>query len=347
LRGERAPGRGGADGDLERGEGGGGARRRFPFDGAPADGGYAWLYIDVLGDDGRSALTVILFEGAVFSPRYFAARRSAAHAGQPAPPARHYPAVNIALHSSARQAWVMSEYPASTDTEVRDPDAPLSIGKSTARWTEAGLTLTLDERTAILGARVRGEVTITATCAPGPRLTLAEPGHAWQPLIPQGRAVVALDGARFEGRAYVDANRGDGPLEAAFRRWRWMRVDHPEGPRLVYAGERRDGTAFSHAFALDFAGTATPWDVREATLSTTPWGVRRVADLPPHAESLRVTTLLDSPFYARTRLDWRETPAGLPASNRAAAMHESVDLDRFGAGWVRFLLPFKMRQERA
>jgi hypothetical protein len=60
-----------------------------------------------------------------------------------------------------------------------------------------------------------------------------------------------------------------------------------------------------------------------------------------------VTTLLDSPFYARTRLDWRETPAGLPASNRAAAMHESVDLDRFGAGWVRFLLPFKMRQERA
>ena len=87
--------------------------------------------------------------------------------------------------------------------------------------------------------------------------------------------------------------------------------------------------------------------VAVAPLLLRPWGVRRAADLPAHAESLHVTTLLDSPFYARTRLDWRETPAGPPASSRAAAMHESVDLDRFSAGWVRFLLPFKMRQERA
>jgi len=239
----------------------------------------------------------------------------------------------------------MSEYPA-VQAAAPGQDAVV-VGRSVARWTPTGLTLSLDERTAILGGRVRGEVTITAQCAPGPALTLAEPGHTWQPLIPQGRAVVALEGARFEGRAYVDANRGDGPLEAAFRRWRWMRVDHPEGPRLVYAGDRRDGTSFRHAFALDASGAASPWEVSERALRRTSWGVCRSADLPPSASALRATTLLDSPFYARTRLDWYETPTDGRASPMAAAMHESVDLDRFAAGWVRFLLPFKMRQERA
>jgi carotenoid 1,2-hydratase len=176
-------------------------------------------------------------------------------------------------------------------------------------------------------------------------LNLAEPGHQWQALVPSGHAEVELEApsARFTGRAYVDANRGDGSLEAAFRRWRWMRVDHPAGPHITYAGERRDGTAFAHALALDAASHATPWAVTERALPRTRWGVARPADLPREAHDVRVTTLLDAPFYARSRLAWRESIAGADASLNVVAMHESVDLDRFDAGWVRFLLPFRMR----
>jgi hypothetical protein len=71
--------------------------------------------------------------------------------------------------------------------------------------------------------------------------------------------------------------------------------------------------------------------------------VARPADLPREAHDVRVTTLLDAPFYARSRLAWRESIAGADASLNVVAMHESVDLDRFDAGWVRFLLPFRMR----
>jgi len=249
----------------------------------------------------------------------------------------------VALHGPGGSGWVMTEYPATVEAPCQGET--VRIGGSSARRTADGLELTLDERTAPFGRPLRGRVRITAGSPQGPRLNLAEPGHQWQALVPSGHAEVELEApsARFTGRAYVDANRGDGPLEAAFRRWRWMRVDHPAGPHITYAGERRDGTAFAHALALDAAGTASPWVVAERALPRTRWGVARPADLPSDAHDVRVTTLLDAPFYARSRLAWRESVAGADASLNVVAMHESVDLDRFDAGWVRFLLPFRMR----
>jgi carotenoid 1,2-hydratase len=47
-------------------------------------------------------------------------------------------------------------------------------------------------------------------------------------------------------------------------------------------------------------------------------------------------TLVDAPFYARSVLNMRI--AGQPVT----AMHESLSLDRFSAGWVQALLPFRM-----
>jgi carotenoid 1,2-hydratase len=47
-------------------------------------------------------------------------------------------------------------------------------------------------------------------------------------------------------------------------------------------------------------------------------------------------TLVDAPFYARSVLNTRI--AGQPVT----AMHESLSLDRFSAGWVQALLPFRM-----
>ena len=51
----------------------------------------------------------------------------------------------------------------------------------------------------------------------------------------------------------------------------------------------------------------------------------------------RVTQALeDGPFYARSviQAQWSGEPV--------TALHESLSLARFGAGWVRLLLPFRM-----
>src|SRR5690606_21550750 len=49
---QRAPGSGGADGDLERALRGGDGVRGPAFDRLVPAGGYAWWYIDALSDDG-------------------------------------------------------------------------------------------------------------------------------------------------------------------------------------------------------------------------------------------------------------------------------------------------------
>ena len=63
------------------------------------------------------------------------------------------------------------------------------------------------------------------------------------------------------------------------------------------------------------------------------WGIERAA----RGEDARVVrTLLDAPFYARSLVTSRRD--GAPV----LAMHESLDLERVQAPWVRMLLPFRM-----
>lgn len=69
------------------------------------------------------------------------------------------------------------------------------------------------------------------------------------------------------------------------------------------------------------------------TLPSTIWGIRRQT----RADSARlVRTFEDAPFYSRSEIE----ASFFGHSGRA--FHESLDLDRFAAPWVRALLPVRM-----
>ena len=68
------------------------------------------------------------------------------------------------------------------------------------------------------------------------------------------------------------------------------------------------------------------------------WGIKRHtrADQGSHARIEK--TLVDAPFYTRSLMRTRLL------GESSIAVHETVDLQRFQAPWVRFLLPWKIRQ---
>jgi carotenoid 1,2-hydratase len=71
-------------------------------------------------------------------------------------------------------------------------------------------------------------------------------------------------------------------------------------------------------------------------LPATAWRIARRTRADAGTTPRVVQTLEDAPFYSRT---WLETQL---LGETAPAIHESLDLDRFDAGWVQCLLPFRM-----
>ncbi|MCA9525314.1 MAG: carotenoid 1,2-hydratase [Myxococcales bacterium] len=293
-------------------------------DAVPLDG-YTWWYLDVLDPASGQGLVVIFLLGNVFSPRYARARKQ-----NPADPL-DFCAVNVALYGPVR-AWAMTEHPPAA--VVRDA-GQLTLGASTLTWDGDDLVARLSERTAPFPGRIAGEVRLRPTARPGLHHRLDAAGlHHWWPVAPVATAEVTLQrpDVRFTGLAYHDMNHGAGPLEQSFRAWDWARASHAEATEVVYDAVERDGSAprFGARFGAD--GSVTPVDPAEVTpLPRGRWGVQGQARA---AGPVTVRAVLeDTPFYTRS---WLEGPAG-------HAMHESLDLDRFDRGWVRFLLPFRMR----
>src|SRR6056297_1090452 len=64
------------------------------------DDGYLWWYVDAISDDGKQAITMIIFVGSVFSPYYAKARRKALT------PAENHCAFNTILYGPAgKKRW--------------------------------------------------------------------------------------------------------------------------------------------------------------------------------------------------------------------------------------------------
>lgn len=336
--------------------------RPLGFELEPPPDGYAWWYVDGLSDDGRYGLVLLLFIGSVFSPSYARARRR----DGPRDPHRHC-AVNFVVYpldAGARRElggklWCFNEGGA-----LRRSPAQLEIGASSMRWTGAReqLEVEIDEpRTWFFGRpgpRVRGRLRLRPDAIFSPRVEL-DPWrdaarHRWYPVAPRARIEVELDAPRlrFSGSGYHDVNEGDEPLERGFRSWTWARSEIADGALIAYDVIAPDGRAHArawrfepHADGAERAGPRiTPID--EATLGErvelgrTRWGVGR--SIRGRAERTRlVHTLEDTPFYTRnvvaTEVD------GVPIR----AVHESVDLRRYAARWVQFLLPFKINERPA
>ncbi len=332
----RAPGARGADGGAERPLGSRGAGRGLPFDKQLPFGGYAWWYLDAESDDGQEALTIIAFVGSVFSPHYH--RTCWPSPGDAADPLRHC-ALNVALYRRRRRTWGFTEY-----GQAQRSATTLQVGNSRLYWRDGSLHVELDERTLPWGRPLRGSVRLTPSApaaaeggdAPLP-LHASQP-HWWWPVAPCARVEVALSAPPllWQGRAYHDANHGAEPLGRAFSGWSWQRAWHRRGTLVHYrvkARQAEQGVSHAQLFAADGARQPAAWPSAQP-LPTTQWGVAR------HSSGVarERRCLEDTPFYARSlvELDWE--------GEGLSAMHEQVDLQRFGKRWVQLLLPFRLRR---
>ena len=133
---------------------------------------------------------------------------------------------------------------------------------------------------------------------------------------------------------------GSEPLEAGFRRWNWSRARLGDRTVVLYDSERRDGSrgAITRSFAADgeLAGFALPQPV---DLGRTRWGIDRATRCDAGGRARVVRSLEDTPFYARS-----EIVAEIGGAS-VAAVHESLDLDRFARPLIQHMLTYRIRRE--
>ncbi len=169
-----------------------------------------------------------------------------------------------------------------------------------------------------------------------------EPGgqHRWRPIAPFASIEVNFQNPalKWSGTAYFDMNIGQEPLETAFERWDWSRAETDDGGAIIlYDVTPRESprNCIAHRFRPD--GHVEPFAPPAAVrLGTTKWGIKRASHSEDHTATKVVRTLEDTPFYARSLLQT------VLDGQRATAVHESLDLNRFRRNWVQMLLPFRM-----
>ena len=286
-----------------------------------------------MSDDQRHGLTLIAFVGSVFSPYYAWARRRGT-----SDPEDHC-ALNVALYSPGAGRWCMTERGRRHCSRSANE---FVIGPSRLHWDGQCLHIEIDERGAPLPRRVRGRVRLwpgqlqrygTAIDAAG--------RHRWGPIAPGARIEVDLPepGLRWQGHAYLDSNEGDEPIEAAFERWDWSRMQMPDGSTLVHYDLQwpgQDGQGDRElTLRFDAQGSVEPQPTPPAQrLPRTAWAIeRRMRSTQP----VRVARQLeDTPFYQRALL---ELPLG---SRTVQAFHETLSVPRLVRPLVRAMLPFRM-----
>jgi carotenoid 1,2-hydratase len=329
-----APGSGRSDGSLVRIAGDEGYRTGPRFDEAIAPGGYSWWYVDAISDDGAHGLTIIAFLGSVFSPYY---KRS----GRGDPLA--HSALNVALYGPQAR-WAMTERGASA---VSRDERNLVIGPSAVRWNGECLEITIEERDKRLfnpfQRRVSGIVRVYPEALNPVAFALDRAHHhIWHCLAPVARIEVEMTSPQvsWQGRAYLDHNRGSEPLEAGFRTWHWSRAHLKEGAVVCYEGERADGSVFASALRFGADGAPEPVELPPvAQLPRSGWRIARSTRSDIGVARVR-RTWEDTPFYARSEL------ASRFAGEDVIAVQESLDMVRFASPIVQFMLPYRMPRKR-
>ncbi len=287
-----------------------------------------------MSDDGEHAITIIALLGSVFSPYYAGAR-----ALGPADPLEHC-AMNVAIYGPRGDLWSLTER---GSRRVARGARDLAVGPSSMEWDGTELRIAFDEITAPVPSRLRGRVRVRPLEVTGEVFALDAAGkHAWSPIAPVATAEVDLESPRlrFKGAAYFDANAGDEPLEQAFSSWSWSRSSRAGETAVTYDVLRADGSRGLFAKVFGAGGAARDLgDLQPMPLGRTRWGVDRSIQVDGRTSPRLLRTLEDTPFYARS------LASASFGGQASTVVHEALSLDRFKQGWVRFLLPFRMRRE--
>lgn len=298
-----------------------------------APGGYQWWYIDAISDDGREAMTLIVFVGSVFSPYYHRARRGKAVE------AEAHCAFNTILYGpGSRKRWSMTERSERTLERGR---TSYRLGPSAIHWDGKTLRADIDERCVPFPRRMRGSIRVTPEVLTTHTLRLDRAGHhRWHPIAPMSRVEVDFPalGTRWSGHGYLDSNDGSEPLADGFTGWDWTRLRMDNGDCVVRY-EAREPQRQPHRLALRFDRSGSFVNETPSLAGELPTtSVWRMARRMPSAEDPHrlLRTLEDTPFYARSMLE--ATIAG----EHGRGLHESLSMQRFTQPWVQTLLPFRM-----
>ncbi len=270
--------------------------------------------------------------GSVFSPYYAWAGRT--------DPLDHC-ALNVAFYGAAGHRWALTER---GRRSVSRDAVRLSIGPSSIGWEGDALVVRIDETTFPVPSRLRGTVRLHPLLRADHVELLDGPArHRWWPVAPLARVEVEMErpALRWSGAGYHDANAGEEPLETGFAEWDWSRGALGDEAAVLYDLRRRDGSERALALRFRTDGRVEHLEpLPRAALPRTRWRIRRRTQSEAgHAARVR-QTLEDTPFYARSVVETQLL------GRTVTTMHESLDLDRFSANWVRLLLPFRMPRRR-
>lgn len=294
-------------------------------------GGYAWWYLDAFSDDRTHGITIIAFIGSVFSPYYAWSKKR--------DPYDHC-ALNIALYNPKNHLWAMTERDRDS-IEIRRNN--FHLGRSGLRWEKDALIIDVHETTAPIPRTLRGRIRLTADIINDREFLIDRAGrHRWRPIAPSARIEVDFDqpNIKWNGRAYLDMNEGEEPLEDVFEYWDWCRADISKNETaIVYNTDLWTGEKRSIAMKLSKNGS---WEelgpLTTKPLDDTPiWRMRRrtLSDANGESPSI-IKTFEDTPFYSRSMMNTEIM------GQSCRAMHESLSGARLRAPVVKAMLPFRM-----
>ncbi len=205
----------------------------------------------------------------------------------------------------------------------------------------SSLSFSVDEKTALLGANVAGNIEVIPEAVTGFEGVLDENDrHFWYPLAPRIRVKVNLRRPSLSwcGTGYLDMNRGSEPLEEGFRHWNWSRANLKDEAAIIYDLTRRSGTPLGLCLHIAADGTVETRDLPppKALPRTPMWRMRRSTRCDARVTPRTMKTLEDTPFYSRSVISTQIF------GESAVAMHESLSLDRFKTKAVQTMLPYRM-----
>jgi len=279
-------------------------------------------------------LSIIAFVGSVFSPYYAWARRREGGVADP----EHFCALNVALYGQGRKRWTMTER---GRQHIQRSAAHYQIGPSSLRWDGQALTIDIDEVNMPLPMPVRGRVTVRPQgLSPFVTALDAAGRHRWGPLAACSRIEVDIQHPRlnWQGHAYWDSNEGDEPIEKGFSAWDWARAEMANGDTsVIYDVKPLQGPDRVVARRFSPDGQSAPFLAPDQhPLPPSAWRIQRAMSSEAPTRPSVISTLEDTPFYARSLLKAQLM------GEQVTAIHESLDVPRLVSWPVRCMLPFKM-----